>query len=594
MRKWQPLRNRLVLVVLAIGFQACDSALATDVDLVDGPLSMVLVSGNGQSGAPGAELTDPLIVKVTDASGRGLRNRIVNWVVTEGGGSVYGGVSLTNSDGHAQERWTLGPVEGQPQVLEARAVDSSTGEKLAFGTFRATAGTDPTDPPPEQAAVETVEVAPASWSLQVGGTGQLTVTLRDADGAELTGRTVTYSSSNTGIATVSGTGFVRAIAAGTAILTAASEGKSGTSTVTVTSTPPAPVASVAVTPSSASLSPGGTVQLTATLRDGAGNTLSDRTVTWTTSNGLVAAVSGSGLVTAGGEGSAVVTATSEGVEGTSSITVTAPPPPPTGEWGTDVVFESDWGHARGDAPEAQSDGGMWPRFLCPWSGVRQRVLHVVAASEAGWQLSPNILRVNNAGGANCGQVELDSGTIPTGRSYFVRNYTNVWDENQPNFHPSNFNQLEIDGMPWAIWEPRSNGVDQGVSYRPKFAIKPRIGGSTAAVRFWTPALQQRTWYRFEYHVEFVDVANRRARIWPRIYTMAGTLLYDADDHVDIDNPGRTLAQYYAQGGYHTFASLENATRYGLGYEGTALATNQGRKWYHASVRVCMDNWCGPK
>jgi hypothetical protein len=55
----------------------------------------------------------------------------------------------------------------------------------------------------------------------------------------LTGRTITWSSSVLGVATVSGTGLVTAVAAGPATITATSEGQSGTSAVTVTAPPSA-------------------------------------------------------------------------------------------------------------------------------------------------------------------------------------------------------------------------------------------------------------------------------------------------------------------------------------------------------------------
>src|SRR5207248_2333454 len=106
---------------------------------------------------------------------------------------------------------------------------------------------------------------------------------------------------------------------GTATITAASEGKSGTSTITVT---PVPVASVEVTPATASVQAGQTVQLTATPRDAGGTPLSGRTVTWSSSNTAVATVSNGGLVSGVTPGSATITATSEGKSGTSTITVT--------------------------------------------------------------------------------------------------------------------------------------------------------------------------------------------------------------------------------------------------------------------------------
>jgi phosphatidylinositol-3-phosphatase len=112
------------------------------------------------------------------------------------------------------------------------------------------------------------------------------------------------------------------VAAGSATITATSEGKSGTSAITVTAVP---VASVTVTPATASVPAGGTVQLTATPKDANGNPLTGRTITWQSSNSAIASVNGSGLVTGVATGGPVtITATSEGQSGTSAVTVTAP------------------------------------------------------------------------------------------------------------------------------------------------------------------------------------------------------------------------------------------------------------------------------
>src|SRR5207247_3757652 len=111
-------------------------------------------------------------------------------------------------------------------------------------------------------------------------------------------------------------GLVSGVTPGSATITATSEGKSGTSAITVT---PVPVASVDVTPPSASVQAGQTVQLTGTPRDAGGTPLSGRTVTWSSSNTAVATVGNGGLVSGVTPGAATITATSEGKSGTSTI-----------------------------------------------------------------------------------------------------------------------------------------------------------------------------------------------------------------------------------------------------------------------------------
>jgi hypothetical protein len=89
--------------------------------------------------------------------------------------------------------------------------------------------------------------------------------------------------------------------------------------------PNGPVASVAVTPVSASIQVGQTAQFTAVAKDSAGAVLHGRAVSWSSSNTLMATVTSEGLVTGHTGGSATITATSEGQNGTAAITVTARP-----------------------------------------------------------------------------------------------------------------------------------------------------------------------------------------------------------------------------------------------------------------------------
>ncbi len=174
-------------------------------------------------------------------------------------------------------------------------------------------------PPP---AVASVEVSPATATVSVGVTVQLTATPKDSRGSLLTGRAVTWATSAPAVAAVSPSGLVTGVAAGSATITATSEGKSGTAEITVALVP---VASVTVSPVSASLLMGATQQLGAVTKDSAGNALTGRLVTWETSTPTVATVSSSGLVAALSAGSATIKATSDGKSGTADITVAIVP-----------------------------------------------------------------------------------------------------------------------------------------------------------------------------------------------------------------------------------------------------------------------------
>ena len=94
-----------------------------------------------------------------------------------------------------------------------------------------------------------------------------------------------------------------------------------------------PVASVELTPSSATipLGPlGGTVRLTALLRDAAGNVVRSRQIAWSSSNPAVATVTGGSggraLITGVSPGAATITATSEGRSAAATITLMRPGP----------------------------------------------------------------------------------------------------------------------------------------------------------------------------------------------------------------------------------------------------------------------------
>ncbi|MDQ2767227.1 MAG: Ig-like domain-containing protein, partial [Gemmatimonadota bacterium] len=129
-----------------------------------------------------------------------------------------------------------------------------------------------------------------------------------------------WSSENTSIATVSGTGVVTGVSLGSARIAASSGGKSGVATVVVV---PQGVASVRVTPTLNSITVGGTVHLQAQPLDASGNPLDGRTVTWSSDNQAVAIVDNAGVVTGVSTGTANVTATSEGKTGTAGINVGA-------------------------------------------------------------------------------------------------------------------------------------------------------------------------------------------------------------------------------------------------------------------------------
>jgi uncharacterized protein YjdB len=163
--------------------------------------------------------------------------------------------------------------------------------------------------------------------MNAGATTNLAATLRDSEGAVLSGRTITWTTSAAAVATVSSSGVVTGVGPGTAIITAASGGVSGTATVTVNQAPPAvAVARVKITPTSLTLRDDQTRTLSAQVLDSRGHVIPGRSVTWTTSGSdAVRVTSTSGLsVTLKGSGDGfgitLLTATCEGVSDTIVVT----------------------------------------------------------------------------------------------------------------------------------------------------------------------------------------------------------------------------------------------------------------------------------
>ena len=280
------------------------------------PVATVLVALNPSALVVGE--TANANATLRDANGNDLTGRLVSW------SSSNAGVASVNSTG----------------VVTAANAGSADIIATSEGKNGRAAVTVSVSPPPPPVPVASISVSPAAPSVQVGGTVQLSAVTRDASGNVVVGRTISWSSSNTAVATVSASGLVRALLAGSSNITATSGGVSALSAVTVTAPPPQPVASVSLSPSTANLAVGQTQQLVATVRDANNNLLTGRTVTWTSSNSATATVSASGLVRAQAPGSATIIATSEGVAGTATITVPSspPPPPPPGP----TIFSDDF------------------------------------------------------------------------------------------------------------------------------------------------------------------------------------------------------------------------------------------------------------
>lgn len=167
----------------------------------------------------------------------------------------------------------------------------------------------------------TLRVTPSTLTLAVGDTARLTGQLMESSGAPAAGSPIVWSSDGPAVATVTSSGLVTGRAEGTATIRASSEGETGTAQVTVLRPS---VISVVVDPSHAVVEIGDSLRFAATALAANGDTLSDRSVSWSTSDPTVVAIGADGLATALRRGSAELRATSDGVTGVARIEVRAP------------------------------------------------------------------------------------------------------------------------------------------------------------------------------------------------------------------------------------------------------------------------------
>lgn len=164
-------------------------------------------------------------------------------------------------------------------------------------------------------AVSGITLSQSSVSLEEGATVSLTATVSPSNATD---KSVTWSSSDTGVASVAG-GVVTAVAKGTATVTASAGGKSAKCEVTVSAKTVA-VTGVSLSKTSLTLSPGGSSQLEATVSP---SNATDKTVKWTSSDPSKVTVE-NGLVKAVSPGTAKVTATAGGFSANCEVTVQLP------------------------------------------------------------------------------------------------------------------------------------------------------------------------------------------------------------------------------------------------------------------------------
>jgi uncharacterized protein YjdB len=276
-------------------------------------LILVLLSACGRgSTAPAATLTS---IAVTPANPSIAVPQTAKFTATG-----------TYSDGTSRDI-TLAVTWSSATPAVAGISMSGTATAIAAGTSLITAkqnlvsgSTTLTVTPP---VLLTIVVTPANPSISVPQSIQLTATGTYSDGTfrDLSAF-VSWSSANSGVASITGNGVAAALAPGATLVTATMGSVAGATTVTVT---PPVLQSIALTPANPKVLVGHSQQFTATGRysDGTFGDIS-ALVAWSSGTTAVAIVNGAGLASGVTAGAANITATLGAISASTTLTVTAP------------------------------------------------------------------------------------------------------------------------------------------------------------------------------------------------------------------------------------------------------------------------------
>ena len=167
--------------------------------------------------------------------------------------------------------------------------------------------------------VSSVIVSPGAETMVVGEALPVSGEAVDANGHAIAEAEFAWASSDMSVVRVDGSGLVVAVAPGGAEITASSAGVTGRTALSVVA--PVPTA-VTVSPETVAFPALGQArQLSAEVFDQNGQTMAAAEVSWSSSDAAVAPVDGSGLVTAVGNGVAIITATAGAVSESVTVSV---------------------------------------------------------------------------------------------------------------------------------------------------------------------------------------------------------------------------------------------------------------------------------
>ncbi len=295
MRISEPWRGGPALIVavpvLALALVvACGGASDVPTEPPEPPVATTLNISPGAADLSSFGETLQLTAAVLDQNGGPMAGASVSWAIDDDAVATVtaGGLVTAVQNGSATVTATSGSASGSATVT---VVQRPAG----------------------------IEVSPAADTLfAVGDSLQLTAEPLDANGNSVQDAAIEWSSEDDAVATVDSDGLVTAAGNGTANITAAAEGASGAAAITVSQV----IVGMDVAPAAATLfSLGDTLRLAAVGVDANGYPGPALAVMWMSGNDSIAAVDSTGLVTAVGNGTADVFATSGEARDSAGVTV---------------------------------------------------------------------------------------------------------------------------------------------------------------------------------------------------------------------------------------------------------------------------------
>ncbi len=292
---------------IRVGWSSRDPSIAT----VDANGAVLAGSSQGSTwivARTATNVADSALVKV--------RAPVAKVTVLPGSATLARGQSATfsaelrDAGNHLIDDRTATWISSDPAVATVSAAGGVLAAKIGTATITATAeGKTATAALTVVSPVDHIELTPGSLSFaSIGQSASLTSKIVARTGASIEGITVSFTTSNPAVATVSSSGSVIATGNGTATITASADGSTATAGVTVKQV----VASIAIAPKATSVSAiGESRTFTATVLDATGAPIQSPNITWTSSDPAVATVSG-GVASAKRAGSATITASIDG------------------------------------------------------------------------------------------------------------------------------------------------------------------------------------------------------------------------------------------------------------------------------------------